>query len=96
MAKTLYPVFAVCIAVILALAFAEPPSASAINDQHQHQERRRTESRRNRAAPHRAKARRKANRQRISYVCPMHRDIRSKSRGTCPKCLMDLVAHKRD
>jgi len=26
----------------------------------------------------------------------MHLDIRSNSRGTCPKCLMDLVAEGRD
>lgn len=92
MAKKLYAVFASCIAVVFTLAFAEPPSASAIHDQHQRQEHRRTVSRRNRAARQRVKARRKANR--ISYVCPMHREIRSNSRGTCPKCLMDLVADK--
>lgn len=25
------------------------------------------------------------------YVCPMHEDITSKKRGTCPKCKMKLV-----
>lgn len=25
------------------------------------------------------------------YVCPMHEDVTSKSRGTCPKCKMKLV-----
>jgi hypothetical protein len=25
----------------------------------------------------------------------MHPDIRERSRGTCPKCLMDLVAEPR-
>ena len=25
------------------------------------------------------------------YVCPMHQDITSQKRGTCPKCKMKLV-----
>ena len=25
------------------------------------------------------------------YVCPMHEDVTSKNRGTCPKCKMKLV-----
>lgn len=25
------------------------------------------------------------------YVCPMHEDVTSKKRGTCPKCKMKLV-----
>jgi hypothetical protein len=25
------------------------------------------------------------------YVCPMHEDVTSKTRGTCPKCKMKLV-----
>ena len=25
------------------------------------------------------------------YVCPMHEDVTSKKRGTCPKCKMNLV-----
>ena len=25
------------------------------------------------------------------YVCPMHEDVTSKKRGTCPKCKMRLV-----
>ena len=25
------------------------------------------------------------------YVCPMHEDITSQKRGTCPKCKMKLV-----
>ena len=25
------------------------------------------------------------------YVCPMHEDVTSKSRGVCPKCKMKLV-----
>jgi len=27
----------------------------------------------------------------VRYVCPMHADIESKSRGTCPKCKMSLI-----
>ena len=94
MAKKVYAAFASCIAVILALAFAEPPGASAIQDQHQRQEHRRAVDRRNRAARQRVKARRKASRHKISFVCPMHLDMRSNSHGTCPKCLMDLVAER--
>ena len=28
---------------------------------------------------------------RFHYVCPMHEDVISKNRGTCPKCKMKLV-----
>ena len=31
----------------------------------------------------------------VSYVCPMHPDMRSKSRGECPKCGMELVKESR-
>jgi hypothetical protein len=96
MAKKTYAAFASLIAVILGLTCAEPPSAFAIHDQHQRPEHRRAVDRRNRAARQRVKARRKATRHRISYVCPMHPDIRSKSRDKCPKCLMDLVAERRE
>ena len=27
----------------------------------------------------------------VHYVCPMHEDVTSKKRGTCPKCKMKLV-----
>lgn len=27
----------------------------------------------------------------VRYVCPMHDDVTSKSRGACPKCKMTLV-----
>jgi Heavy metal binding domain len=27
----------------------------------------------------------------VHYVCPMHSDVTSKSRGVCPKCKMSLV-----
>lgn len=86
-----------CIVAVLVLTFGELPRASAVQDQHQRSKRRDGVSRRNRAARERVKTRRKPARLRkaISYVCPMHLDIRSNSRGTCPKCLMDLVAEGR-
>lgn len=28
---------------------------------------------------------------RYHYICPMHEDVTSKKRGTCPKCKMKLV-----
>ena len=76
------------------LVFAESPSAFAVHDHHQHQEHRYVVSRGNRAAVKRGKARRQVRRREISYVCPMHSDIRSKSPSDCPKCLMKLVAEK--
>jgi hypothetical protein len=83
---------------LVALSFAEPASATLVHDgHHQHGERRAAEAKRRRA-PHtrrRTKTRRKSNR-RIAYVCPMHPDIREKSRGTCPKCLMELVSEPRN
>jgi hypothetical protein len=94
--KRMYAAFTSCIAVILMPAFAESPSAFAIHDHNQRQEHRQVVSRRNRAAVKRVKARRQVPRREISYVCPMHSDIRSKSPGTCPKCLMKLVAAKPD
>lgn len=27
----------------------------------------------------------------VQYVCPMHADVKAKSRGKCPKCQMTLV-----
>jgi len=48
-----------------------------------------------RVARERALARQRANPRAVAYVCPMHPDIRECSRGTCPKCLMDLVAEPR-
>jgi Heavy metal binding domain len=32
----------------------------------------------------------------VRYVCPMHADVESMSRGTCPKCKMNLVKKRRD
>ena len=80
-----------CIVVVFALVFVEPAGASAYNDGHHFQSHKQTTKR----ARHRARAKRKQGRRAVSYVCPMHPDIREKSRGTCPKCLMDLVAEPR-
>jgi len=92
--KETYAAFTACIAVILMQAFAESPSAFAVHDHNQRQQHRQVLSRRNRAAVKRVKARRNVRWREISYSCPMHSDIRSKSPGTCPKCLMKLVADK--
>ena len=87
-----------CIVVVLVLTFGELPRAAAIQDHNQRSKHRHAVSRRNRAARQRVKSQRKPARLRkaISYVCPMHLDIRSNARGTCPKCLMDLVVEGRD
>lgn len=93
MAKNVGRALACCITVIFALTFAELPETSATQDKHQHSK---TDAAK-RSAKKRVKSKRKSvrRRQTVSYVCPMHPDIRSNSRGTCPKCLMDLVAEKR-
>ena len=91
MAKRTCRALAFCITVILAVTFAELTGTSATQEKHSktHAAKRSTKKR--------VKSTKKAvrRRQTVSYVCPMHPDIRSKSRGTCPKCLMDLVAEKR-
>ena len=98
MARKIFGAGAFCIAVVLALTFGELPRAATIQDQNQRSKHRHDVSRRNRAARQRVKSQRKAARLRkaINYVCPMHLDIRSNSRGTCPKCLMNLVVEGRD
>jgi hypothetical protein len=85
MAKKIYTGIASCITVIITLAIVAPPSAAAFDERPQ-EEHRHAADRRHRTP--RKKARR---RQAVSYVCPMHPDMRSKSPGTCPKCLMELV-----
>lgn len=88
MKKRLYYVFASCIAVVFAFAAGQPPGASAIHDAAHHH----TVEHRKDTPRQRVKKRKKT---RVSYVCPMHPDIQSKSRGTCPKCLMKLVPKGR-
>jgi uncharacterized paraquat-inducible protein A len=68
------------VTVMIVLTLSELPSTAAIYERGQRQQR--------------VKTRKKNRRQVVHYVCPMHPDIRSKRQGTCPKCLMDLVAEK--
>lgn len=42
-----------------------------------------------------AKVRKRVQKRTVNYICPMHPDMRSKSRGECPKCGMDLVSERR-
>jgi uncharacterized paraquat-inducible protein A len=89
MATKIYGAVAFGVTVMLVLTFAELPSASAIHDQDQRPAYRR-------ATRQRVKTRKKENAGDWSTTfCPMHPDMRSKSHGTCPKCLMNLVAEKR-
>jgi heavy metal-binding protein len=68
------------IAMFASLLFAVPPSNAAHQD-HAHR----------RAA----KVRKRIRKQAANYVCPMHPDMRSKSRGECAKCGMELVKERR-
>jgi hypothetical protein len=84
MAKKIHTVIASGMAFILALAFVEPPGASAFEKGPQGHHRARIR--------HQRVVRKKAVRRRVvNYVCPMHLDMHSNSPGTCPKCLMELV-----
>ena len=89
METNIYITLASCL-ITFTLAFVEPASASAIHNGHHHKNNKRV----TKPARQRARAQRKTSRRAISYVCPMHPDIRAKSSGTCPKCLMDLVAER--
>lgn len=84
---------------LAAFVCASPAAASAQHDGHPHQAQQQHAAKRTheraRKARGRSRARRRANRRAVAYVCPMHPDIRERSRGTCPKCLMDLVAEPR-
>jgi len=98
MTKRLSGAFVALVAVALVLLTTGPARASERHDGHDHQGQHRAAKRthkRARAARVRARAHRRASRRRVAYVCPMHPDIRERSRGTCPKCLMDLVAEPR-
>jgi len=89
MTKKIYATFASLVAVISALAFAGPAGAAAHDGHHQQRDRHAAAGHARRRA---AKARKRVRRRAVSYVCPMHPDMRSKSRGECPKCGMELVA----
>ena len=68
------------IAITASLLFAGGPTSTAAHD-HVHR----------RAA----KVRKRVRKQAVRYVCPMHPDMRSKSRGECAKCGMELVRERR-
>jgi hypothetical protein len=98
MRKSIYAVLVSLVAVVIAaLPFGGPAEAAArCDDHHQcHHKSARRARQRVRVAPQRSRARRRDRRPAVAYVCPMHPDIRERSRGTCPKCLMDLVAEPR-
>jgi len=93
--KRIYAALVSLVAVAVALVSAGPAGASAAHDGQHHQAQQQAAKRtrkRARTARQRARARRRASRRAVAYVCPMHPDIRERARGTCPKCLMDLVA----
>jgi hypothetical protein len=94
MTKRIYAaLISLAAAVAATLTYAGPADAAPRCDGHQcqHKAARRTRQRA-RTARQRARARRQASPRAVAYVCPMHPDIRERARGTCPKCLMDLVA----
>lgn len=68
------------VAVIASLLFVAPTSKAAHDGSHQKRA---------------AKVQKKVRKQPVSYVCPMHPDMRSKSRGECAKCGMELVSQRR-
>ncbi len=83
---------------LAALVSAATIDASARHDGHQHQDQQHAAKRMHKRAlssRQRARARRRNQRRAVAYVCPMHPDIRERARGTCPKCLMELVAEPR-
>lgn len=98
MSTKIFAALASSFVVVLALVFVEPAGAYEAHDGHHYQNHKQATKRTRRAASrarHKTKANRKASRRAVSYVCPMHPDIREESRGVCPKCLMDLVAEPR-
>jgi hypothetical protein len=86
-------------ALLLTFGVSYTQGAPAIHDGHDdHAHPLRDRTRRGKASHARrraAKARRRSARRAVSYVCPMHPDVRSRTRGECPKCGMTLVAAKR-
>jgi hypothetical protein len=81
----------------LALALSDARAAHASHDGHTHAPHDRArQADASRARRRASKARRgSARRAPVSYACPMHPDMRSRSRGECPKCGMALVAAGR-
>jgi hypothetical protein len=85
MKKKISVAFALLVAFGVTLIMAKPLNATAYDGASQQQKE--ASHVRRRASKSRKKARRA-----VSYACPMHPDIRSKTRGECPKCGMELVA----
>lgn len=80
-------------ALMLALALSDARAAYAVHDGHAHATHDRTRQANTSHSRRRASKtrRRSARRAQVSYVCPMHPDMRSNSRGECPKCGMAMV-----
>ena len=98
MTKRIYSALVSLVAAAVALVIVGTSEASARCDglhHHGRQHAARKTNQRARSARQRARTRRRAGRQTFAYVCPMHPDIREHSRGTCPKCLMELEAEPR-
>ena len=98
MTKRIFSALVSLVAVVVALVtFGESDASARCDGLHHHgrQHAAKKTNTRARSARQRARARRRAQRQTVAYVCPMHPDIRERSRGTCPKCLMELVAEPR-
>ena len=90
MKEKLYTSLASCL-FILALAIVAPATvATPHGGPHQQNHQKATKR-----PPDRVKAEKKASRREVIYTCPMHPDIREKSRGACPKCMMNLEAEPR-
>ena len=90
MMKKIYIAFASLVAVIATLVFAGPASIVAHEKHQQRNQHTASDHVRRRAA----KARKRVRQHAANYVCPMHPDMQSKSRGECPKCGMQLVIEK--
>ena len=98
MTKRIYATLVSLVAAVVAHVTVGVADASARCDGLQHQGQHHAAKRahkRTRSARQRARASRRGHRRAVAYVCPMHPDIRERSRGTCPKCLMELVAEPR-
>ena len=98
MTKRIFNALVSFVAVVVALVAVGAADASARCDglhQHGRQHAAKRTNKRARSARQRARAQRRTNRRAVAYVCPMHTDIRERSRGTCPKCLMELEAEPR-
>jgi hypothetical protein len=84
MTKKIYAAF---VAVISALAFTTPASKAAHDANYGHT----TASHVRRRA---TRVRKRVRQQAVRYVCPMHPDMRSQSKGECPKCRMQLLVER--